>query len=84
MARSRKSGGKTRGPGIGRGGRPSGSKANPGKGGFHSKAQWRMFFANPKLRQYARKKAHQTKGGKIIRYRRLPARTGGPSARTLR
>lgn len=42
--------------------------------GFKSKAQWRYFYANPRLRRYARKKAHQTAGGKIVRYRRLPAR----------
>jgi hypothetical protein len=42
--------------------------------GFKSKAQWRFFFANPRLRRYARKKAHATKGGKVTRYRRLPAR----------
>lgn len=44
--------------------------------GYKSKAQWRYFFANPRLRRYARKKAHQTKGGKVVRYRRLPARKG--------
>lgn len=42
--------------------------------GFKSKAQWRYFFANPRLRKYARGKAHATKGGKIVGYRRLPAR----------
>ncbi|MBU8824135.1 hypothetical protein [Mycolicibacterium goodii] len=44
--------------------------------GFKSKAQWRRFFADPKLRRYARKKAHATPGGKVVRYRRLPARKG--------
>lgn len=44
--------------------------------GFHSKAQWRMFFARPNLRKYARKKAHQTPGGKRTRYRRLPKHVG--------
>ena len=43
---------------------------------FKSKAQWKLFFANPRLRRYARNKAHATKGGKGIRYRRLPARKG--------
>lgn len=47
-----------------------------GSGGFKSKAQWRFFFANPKLRKYARKKAHKTAGGKGTRFRRLPARKG--------
>jgi hypothetical protein len=42
--------------------------------GFKSKAQWRLFFANPRLRRYAHKKAHATTGGKGTRYRRLPAR----------
>jgi len=42
--------------------------------GFKSKAQWRLFFANPRLRRYAHRKAHQTAGGKVVRYRRLPAR----------
>ncbi|MET9445002.1 hypothetical protein [Streptomyces sp. NPDC006610] len=44
--------------------------------GFKSKAQWRLFWANPRLRRYAREKAHATKGGPVTRYRRLPARKG--------
>lgn len=44
--------------------------------GFKSKAQWRYFYANPRLRRYARRKAHATKGGKVVRYRRLPRRKG--------
>lgn len=52
--------------------------------GFKSKAQWRLFFARPSLRRYAREKAHATKGSKGIRYRRLPARKGAPSGRTAR
>jgi hypothetical protein len=51
--------------------------------GFKSKAQWRYFFVNPKLRRYARKEAHKTPGGPVVRYRRLPARKG-VSGRTLR
>jgi hypothetical protein len=43
-----------------------------------------LFFANPKLRKYARKWAHETPGGKKIRYRRLPERVGRPTARTAR
>lgn len=43
---------------------------------FRSRAQWRYFWANPKLRKYARAKAHATPGGKVVRYRRLPARKG--------
>ena len=40
-------------------------------------AKTRFFFANPRLRaRYAHQKAHATKGGPIVRYRRLPARKG--------
>lgn len=38
--------------------------------GFKSKKQWRWAFANKK--SWAHEKAHKTKGGKKIRYRRLP------------
>ncbi len=45
--------------------------------GFVSKAQWRYFFANKKLRlKYAHKEAHKTPGGPVVRYRRLPMRVG--------
>lgn len=44
--------------------------------GFKSKAQWRLFFANPRLRRWARKKAHATPGPPKVRYRRLPPRKG--------
>lgn len=53
--------------------------------GFVSKAQWRYFFANPKLRAtYAHKEAHKTPGGKGVRYRRLPMRKRAQGARSLR
>lgn len=52
--------------------------------GFRSKAQWRYFFANPKLRRYAKKEAHKTPGGPVVRYKRLPERKGKPTGRTLR
>lgn len=52
--------------------------------GFASKKQWRYFFANPQLRRYARKKAHETPGGKKVRYRRLPLRKGRPGGRSAR
>jgi hypothetical protein len=39
---------------------------------FRSKAQWRKFFADPKLRQYAKQWAHHTKQ----RYKKLPRRKG--------
>lgn len=41
---------------------------------FASKAQWRLFFASPRLRRYARQKAHATPGGPKARYQRLPMR----------
>lgn len=51
---------------------------------FASKAQMRYFFANPKLRRYARKKAHATgmhssitkRLGYSPAYRKLPRRKG--------
>lgn len=52
--------------------------------GFTSKAQWRLFWASPSLRRYAEKKAEATPGGPKVRYRRLPARKGRPTTRTLR
>jgi hypothetical protein len=61
-----------------------GRSRHPGRLGFRSKAQWRLFFANPRLRKYARKWAHKTPGGPKIRYRRLPERVGRPTARTAR
>lgn len=51
------------------------------KRGFYSKAQWRMFFARPDLRRYARKKAHRTPGGRKVRYRRLPNHVSGRTRR---
>ena len=46
--------------------------------GFTSKAQWRFFFANPRLKRYARKEAHKViaRGGKKTGYRALPRRKG--------
>lgn len=45
--------------------------------GFVSKAQWRYFFANKRLRAlYAHKEAHKTPGGPVVRFRRLPGRKG--------
>ncbi len=49
---------------------------------FASRAQARLFFANPRLRRYAKKKAHATgmhsgitkRLGYSPAYRRLPAR----------
>lgn len=55
---------------------------------MRSKAQWRYLFArarySPKFRKIAHDKAHATKGGPRVRYRRLPTRKGAPSARTAR
>lgn len=66
---------------------PKGKKHKP----FKSKAQARFFFANPKLRRYAKDKAHATgmhsaitkRVGYSPAYRALPARKGAPGARTL-
>lgn len=44
--------------------------------GFVSKAQWRFFFANARLRRLAHKEAHKTAGGPKVRFRRLPLRKG--------
>lgn len=52
--------------------------------GFVSRAQARYFFANPRLRKYARKEAHKAgmhssitkRLGYSPAYRRLPARKG--------
>ncbi|QPX62210.1 hypothetical protein PBI_INDLOVU_75 [Mycobacterium phage Indlovu] len=49
--------------------------------GFKSKKQWRWAYATGQ--PWAHKKAHETKGGKVVRYRRLPAskhsgHKGGP------
>jgi hypothetical protein len=54
------------------------SRPSVGHGKFKSKAQHRMFFANPRLRGYARKWA--VRG----RYRFLPERVGLPTGRTAR
>jgi hypothetical protein len=51
------------------------------KQGFRSKAQWRLFFANPRLRRHAKKWARRTPGGKVVRYRRLPERVGARKRR---
>ena len=50
--------------------------------GFKSKAQWRWAWATHQ--PWARKKSHETSGGPKVRYRRLPKRKGGPTARTAR
>ena len=55
-----------------------------GHTGFKSRSQWRLFFASPRLRRYAREKAHATPGGKVIRYRRLPTRKRAPGVRSAR
>lgn len=54
---------------------------------FKSKAQLRLFFANPRLRRYAKAKAHATglrhELGKVsaARYRALPERKGTTAKR---
>jgi hypothetical protein len=45
--------------------------------GFVSVAQWRYFYANPQLRQYAHKEAHKAQaagGGPKVAYHHLPPR----------
>lgn len=46
--------------------------------GFTSRAQWRMFFANPHLRKWAKKEAHKViaERGKVTGFRSLPVRKG--------
>lgn len=51
--------------------------------GFYSQAQWRYFFANPKLKRYAHNAAHATPGGPKVRYHRLPVKKH-PSKRVAR
>ncbi|AKF14644.1 hypothetical protein AVJ28_gp75 [Mycobacterium phage Baee] len=51
--------------------RSGGGRGGGGYRGFKSKKQWRWAYATHQ--PWARKKAHETKGGKITRYRRLPA-----------
>jgi hypothetical protein len=57
-------------------------KGAPPRGGFVSRAQWRWSFAT--RQPWARRTARKTAGGPTVRYRRLPARKGAPTARTLR
>lgn len=46
--------------------------------GFVSKKQWALFFADPRLRKYAKKEAHKVEAerGKVTGYRSLPRRKG--------
>lgn len=47
--------------------------------GFVSTAQWRYFYANPKLRKLAHKEAHKAQavgGGPKVAYRHLPKHKG--------
>jgi hypothetical protein len=64
-------------------------RRSAGAHGFKSRAQWRMGFArcragDARWCKWAREKAHATAGGPRVRYQRLPARKGAPTARTLR
>lgn len=43
---------------------------------FKSQAQWRLFFANPKLRRYAIGKAHATGPEGGVGYHSIPKRKG--------
>ncbi len=48
-------------------------KKRKGPSRFYSKKQWRWAFANKK--EWARRHAHRTPGGKGTRYRKLPIRS---------
>lgn len=48
----------------------SGKKKRKTYAGFKSKKQWRWAWATKQ--PWAREKSHKTKGGKVVRYRRLP------------
>lgn len=52
--------------------------------GFKSKKQWRWAFATKQ--PWALEKAHKTKGGPVVRYRRLPSskRSGNKGSRVPR
>jgi len=61
--------------------RSGGRGGGRGYRGFKSKKQWRWAWATGQ--PWARKKSHETAGGPIVRYRRLPAskhsgHKGGP------
>lgn len=49
------------------------------KGRFHSKAQWRWAFATKQ--PWARRHAHNTPGGKKVRYQKLPKKKRGKRKR---
>jgi hypothetical protein len=51
--------------------------------GFVSKAQWRLFYANPRLRRYAHEEAHkvQRERGKKAGFRSLPVHVAGRGRR---
>jgi hypothetical protein len=51
-------------------------------GKFRSKAQWRWAFATKQ--PWARKWAHQTPGGKKVRYRRLPKKKRGTAGKKVK
>jgi len=57
-------------------GKRRGGHAMPG--GFVSKAQWRYFYATPKLRGLAHKEAHkvEARAGKKTGFHSLPPRKG--------
>lgn len=72
-------------------GRKAVSKARKaGHKPFASKAQQRLFFANPKLRRYAKAKAHATGESHLLgkaskaAYARLPARKHAVKGRRVK
>jgi hypothetical protein len=59
---------------------PSVKRTVPGTvKGFRSKAEWKFFFATPRLRALAHRKAHASRP-----YKSLPARKSAPTLRTAR
>lgn len=53
---------------------PAKKKKRKTYAGYKSKKQWKWAFSSKQ--PWAREKAHKTKGGKVTRYRRLPASKG--------
>ena len=73
-------------------GKIKGKAAKAGTRPFASQAQWRLFFANPRLRKYAKRKARASGSNSAVTkalgfspaYRRLPKRKGGVTTTTLK
>lgn len=68
--------------GLGQFSARGGGKGGRGYRGFKSKAQWRWAWATHQ--PFARKKSHETAGGRKVRYRRLPERKSAATSKTGR